>query len=224
MSNYVIPALLALLILLIVLASRAGLPRTPSMTTTATAANTATVYETTSGTRTTPQEKTAARAPGVTETRTIGAIAAVAAATATETTETTNASVWCSITCYYLTGIEPESLLARYWAAAVIEPDEADDTVIAEARKHSGPVLAYLNAGYAEEWRDYWNAIRDEPWVHGATVYEGEYYVEYWRPEWRETLIELAERYLARGFQGVYLDNIDAAKLLAEKHPPGPRG
>lgn len=103
--------------------------------------------------------------------------------------------------------MEPEPLLARYWAVAVIELDEADDTVIAEARKHSGLVPAYLNAGYAEEWRGYWNVIRDEPWVHGATVYEGEYYVEYCAQSGVETLTELAERYLARGFQGVYLDN-----------------
>ncbi|ALL01502.1 hypothetical protein Pyrde_1459 [Pyrodictium delaneyi] len=145
-------------------------------------------------------------------------------ATITATKIAATASSWCSIACYYLTNIESEPLLARHWTVAVIEPDEANDTLLMEVRKRSDLVLAYLNAGYAEEWRSYWDVVKDKPWIHGTTMYEGEYYVEYWHTEWRKILVELATRYLARGFQGIYLDNIDAAELLAIERPSWAQG
>ncbi len=104
---------------------------------------------------------------------------------------------------------------------------------IAEIRAGAGcrkTVLAYLSIGEAENYRDYWNAA----WVDAAGTpipgvapswlgpenpdFPGNYKVRYWDPAWQALLWGDAaagstrplDRILSQGFDGVYLDIIDA--------------
>jgi cysteinyl-tRNA synthetase len=96
-------------------------------------------------------------------------------------------------------------------------------------RKPSGGkrlVLAYLSIGEAESYRYYWRREWDRlgdgvpdtagpPWLEGENPqWRGNYKVRYWDPGWRSILYGGSEAYLdgilARGFDGVYLDLVDA--------------
>jgi cysteinyl-tRNA synthetase len=79
-------------------------------------------------------------------------------------------------------------------------------------------VLAYMSIGEAEDYRYYWQPgwFKDPPGWMGAEnpEWEGNYAVEYWNSDWQDIIFGSADSYLGRilatGFDGVYLDKIDA--------------
>lgn len=79
-------------------------------------------------------------------------------------------------------------------------------------------VLAYLSIGEAEEYRYYWRASwQEEPphfLVEENPNWPGNHTVRYWESEWKAVLFGSPEAYLDRilssGFDGTYLDIIDA--------------
>ena len=86
-------------------------------------------------------------------------------------------------------------------------------------------MLAYLNVGSVENWRYYWQdgwETGDPDWI-GETYSEqfsDEFWAKYWRPEWHEILYDSESSYLRtvldQGFDGVFLDNIDAYEVFEE--------
>jgi cysteinyl-tRNA synthetase len=79
-------------------------------------------------------------------------------------------------------------------------------------------VLAYIDIGQAEEWRTYWEPgweIGDPDWIvaDDPDGWEGNFPVAYWRDEWQEIWLEedgYLERLIDAGFDGVYLDWVEA--------------
>mgnify|MGYP006291365729 CR=1 FL=1 len=79
-------------------------------------------------------------------------------------------------------------------------------------------VIAYMSIGEAEDYRYYWQ----EGWKPGNPKFierenpdwEGNYKVRYWDPEWQAVIFGRSDAYLNRildsGFDGAYLDIIDA--------------
>ena len=128
------------------------------------------------------------------------------------------AVAWGPGACYCIGS--PPGLWASKYRLVIADPDEADAGVVEALRSSGAAVLAYVNIGYAEEWRAYWPEALAAGIVHGETEYEGEYFVEYWRPEWRAIMEKVVDEALSRGFSGVYLDNIDAYMVLGEAGPP----
>lgn len=115
----------------------------------------------------------------------------------------------------------------RAWTPAAVE---------ALKRRESGRprlVLCYLSIGEAESYRYYWR----ERWLNGASrwlgpenpSWKGNFAVRFWEPSWQRIIVEPAptvyrrllefvrpqlkpylDRILEAGFDGVYLDRIDA--------------
>ena len=79
-------------------------------------------------------------------------------------------------------------------------------------------VIAYLSIGEAEDYRYYWKEEYDEnppEWMLGENPrWEGNYPVKYWDENWRDIIATGDGSYLSRilkaGFDGVYLDIVDA--------------
>lgn len=79
-------------------------------------------------------------------------------------------------------------------------------------------VLAYLSIGEAEDYRFYWNAAwTTQPpiWLGAENPdWDGNYAVRYWNADWQKLIFGGPGAYLdtiiAAGFDGVYLDRIDA--------------
>ena len=87
------------------------------------------------------------------------------------------------------------------------------------------PVIAYLSIGEAEDYRSYW----DPAWHEAAPSWlldenpdwPGNYKVRYWDPAWQAIILGNETSglvgILAAGFDGVYLDLIDAHAYFEEK-------
>jgi len=80
--------------------------------------------------------------------------------------------------------------------------------------QNSSKVLSYISIGEAEDYRWYWQdgwAESDPSWL-GATnpEWEGNYKVRYWDSDWQETVLDYIDSIMDSGFNGIYLDIIDA--------------
>ncbi len=75
-------------------------------------------------------------------------------------------------------------------------------------------VLAYLSIGEAERYRFYWDPRWDTlppAWLGPENPdWPGNYTVQYWDPAWQQLVLQYLHRILDQGFDGVYLDRVDA--------------
>ena len=79
-------------------------------------------------------------------------------------------------------------------------------------------VLCYMSIGQSENYRWYWQPewVANPPaWLDVPDgVWAGDRWVRYWDPEWQEIIYGTPQSYLdqiiALGFDGVYLDRVDA--------------
>lgn len=82
-------------------------------------------------------------------------------------------------------------------------------------------ILAYMSIGEAEEYRFYWQ----NTWSPGQPSWlgeenpdwEGNYKVRYWEAGWQTIILEYTDRLLDAGFDGAYLDIIDAYEYYADR-------
>lgn len=98
-------------------------------------------------------------------------------------------------------------------------------------------VLAYVDIGQAESYRTYWEpdwSVGDPAWIAGEDPdgWAGNYPVAYWWDEWRALWFEpphaLLDAILAAGFDGIYMDWVEAYSdpaviALAEQDDVDPR-
>lgn len=79
-------------------------------------------------------------------------------------------------------------------------------------------VLAYLSIGEAEDYRFYWKDLRGRRALVGPANrrWPGNYRIRYWEPAWHDVVYRgprsYLDRILAQGFDGVFLDTVDAAE------------
>ncbi len=83
-------------------------------------------------------------------------------------------------------------------------------------------LIAYMSIGEAEDYRYYW----EDSWIQYPPDWlkqedpdwPGNYYVEYWNKDWQQIIYGKADSYLDKilnaGFDGVYLDRIDAFEFF----------
>jgi cysteinyl-tRNA synthetase len=82
-------------------------------------------------------------------------------------------------------------------------------------------VLAYMSIGEAEDYRFYWR----DGWIPGNPAWldaenpdwPGNYKVHYWDPGWQALVLSYTDRLLDAGFDGAYLDIIDAYEYYADE-------
>lgn len=83
-------------------------------------------------------------------------------------------------------------------------------------------MVAYVSIGEAEDYRPYWkkewDADKDGQPDSAAPKFlnsensdwKGNYRVRYWQPEWQQIMLPAVDRVAAQGFDGIYLDIVDA--------------
>jgi len=105
----------------------------------------------------------------------------------------------------------------------VIDPDfhELTQRELSNLFSNDGKELAYISIGEAEVYREYWNPEWNDfpPSFLGDEnpEWEGNYKVEYWNEEWQEIVYEKLDQIIQTGFDGVYMDIIDAYEYFEEK-------
>lgn len=81
-------------------------------------------------------------------------------------------------------------------------------------------IIAYISIGEAEDYRKYWR----EDWGNKGKLtsavpawlgsespeWKGNYRVKYWHTDWQNIILAVVEGAMDRGFDGVYLDIVDA--------------
>ena len=87
-------------------------------------------------------------------------------------------------------------------------------------------VICYLSVGEAEDYRAYWKSQWDadkdgSPDLNAPGFlnaenpdWEGNYKVKYWDPQWQEIILKEVQLIIEQGFDGVYLDIIDAFEFF----------
>jgi cysteinyl-tRNA synthetase len=139
---------------------------------------------------------------------------------------------------YQLQQVDPASVAATPYDLVVIDyardgtAERAFDAaqVAQMQRKPDGQrriVLAYLSIGEAEDYRFYWHRdwSNDPPAWLGAENpdWPGNYTVRYWDDAWQALILGGPDSYLAAilaaGFDGVYLDRIDAFEVAVPDMP-----
>lgn len=75
-------------------------------------------------------------------------------------------------------------------------------------------VVAYLSIGQAESYRGYWQRTwrpGSPDWLGAQDpAWPGNYWVKYWQPAWQALVFQSLAAIVAAGFDGVYLDRVDA--------------
>ena len=124
---------------------------------------------------------------------------------------------------YQLQRARPERIGETAFDLVVVSIAAAGNSPeVIPALKHSPGgekiVLCYMSIGQTENYRSYWNpdwpknppSWLDEP----DPVWAGDYWVKYWDPGWQAIIYGSPDGYLdqilALGFDGVYLDRVDA--------------
>ena len=100
------------------------------------------------------------------------------------------------------------------------QPLNAADISRLQRKENGGSrlVIAYMSIGEAEDYRYYFNPewiVEPPTWMDAENPdWEGNYKVRYWDEEWQAVIFGKTDSYLQKvmdaGFDGVYLDIIDA--------------
>jgi cysteinyl-tRNA synthetase len=108
-------------------------------------------------------------------------------------------------------------LIDAFYGSEILSSVEVDSL---QTKENGGErlVIAYMSIGEAEDYRFYWESDwkNDKPsWLEKENPdWEGNYKVRYWDPAWQNIIFGSVDSYLDRiisaGFDGVYLDIIDA--------------
>lgn len=81
-------------------------------------------------------------------------------------------------------------------------------------------VIAYMSIGEAEDYRFYWNSSwtpGNPSWLSEENPnWPGNFKVKYWDPSWQNIIYQYVDKIISAGFDGVYLDIIDAYEYYEE--------
>ena len=136
---------------------------------------------------------------------------------------------------YWLSDVDLDVIAAEHPSVTVIDYafDGSNDTAFSAeeiedlraAMRAPAWVIVYVSIGEAEEYRYYWQ----DDWSPGSPDWivqenpdwEGNFKVEFWDDEWQAHIFGNSTSYLDRviavGFDGVYLDIIDAYEFFEER-------
>jgi len=131
---------------------------------------------------------------------------------------------------YQLQRARPERIGETAYDLVVVSVAAAGGSrEVIETLKHSPGgekiILCYMSIGQAEDYRFYWKREWYESppaWLDTADPnWAGDYWVRYWEPEWQAIIYGSPDSYLDRildlGFDGVYLDRVDAYEYYEEQ-------
>ena len=99
----------------------------------------------------------------------------------------------------------------------VIEPEEYTLEKVKKLKKQGKRVIAYLNVGSIEKSRSYFKQFKS------ITLgdYEGwpdEKWIDISKKSWKEFLVKQAAKWIAQGYDGFYIDNLDVVELYKKKN------
>jgi len=94
--------------------------------------------------------------------------------------------------------------------------------------KSSGKyAISYISIGEAEDYRYYWQAswnTSPPAWLGPVNPdWAGNYKVRFWDPQWQALIFDYVDTIIAQGFDGIYLDIVDAWYYWTDENPEEPK-
>ena len=113
--------------------------------------------------------------------------------------------------------------------ASLVEDSARRIEELREAFPGERKILCYLSIGEAEDYRTYWQpewgSSPPDFLEEENRRWKGNYKVRYWQSEWQDIVFgspeSMLDEILALGFDGVYLDIVDAYQYFEEKGRAG---
>jgi len=101
---------------------------------------------------------------------------------------------------------------------AILDPDSHPPL---EKINNKVITIAYVSLGEAEDYRAYWQEIKEKAWVIGKNPnWKGNYYVDVRDKEWQGIIMDrIIPEIIKKGFKGIMLDTLDMAQFLEESFP-----
>ncbi|MHB0981188.1 MAG: endo alpha-1,4 polygalactosaminidase [Thermoleophilia bacterium] len=100
----------------------------------------------------------------------------------------------------------------------VVDGEDATAEQVAVVRARGTIVLGYLSVGTIEPWRSWYGRLK--PFVLDPWDEWGEYYADVADPAYRGEVHRIASAVLDKGFDGLFLDNVD----MVDSHPDQSEG
>ncbi len=119
---------------------------------------------------------------------------------------------------------DAHALKKRNADVAVVDPDEVKNPAGIKTKANGGKraVLAYISIGESEDYRADVKGKGRKSWAtNKSNGWAGNKVVKYWDPEWKSIVKSRVRKAMAAGYDGVYLDRIDAYEQM--KAPGGSR-
>jgi len=118
---------------------------------------------------------------------------------------------------YYGTGRVDD--LARY-DLAIIQPDTLSADELTTLKAQGTLVVSYLSIGEAEPEREWYLDGRVDPtWELGTNENWGSRFIDANQIGWQDLMVALTGDYLAKGFDGVFLDTVDTVDVFPQTLP-----
>ena len=123
---------------------------------------------------------------------------------------------------YQLQNIDYKTLYSNNFDLAVIDWEEAglSQSQLSDLQKQGKKIVSYLSIGEAENYRDYWQNwdTNPPPFLEKENPdWKGNYKIKFWEPAWQKIILDKIDKIVAAGYDGVYLDIIDAYYYFEEQ-------
>lgn len=124
---------------------------------------------------------------------------------------------------YQLQHAKLKELASHNFDLAIIDWEfcECDQNIFNTLQNQNKKIVTYLSIGEAEDYRDYWNKEWDQnppPFLEEENPdWKGNFKVKYWDSGWQNIILKKVEAIASNGYDGVYLDIIDAYYYFQEK-------
>ncbi|MBI2968230.1 MAG: endo alpha-1,4 polygalactosaminidase [Bacteroidetes bacterium] len=97
---------------------------------------------------------------------------------------------------------------------------------IAQMKSNGKLVIAYISIGEAEDYRFYWDTSwysTPPSWLGSENPdWAGNYKVHFWEPQWQNIIFGYIDTIISQGFDGIYMDIIDAYYYWQVENPVEP--
>ncbi|MAF78286.1 MAG: hypothetical protein CME60_08990 [Halobacteriovoraceae bacterium] len=94
---------------------------------------------------------------------------------------------------------------------------KVDSSKIMRLKENGNLIISYFSIGEAEDYRDYYKNMPRDLVEHENKNWEGNFKVKYWDSRWHKIMLRYLDGILDSGFDGVYLDIVDAFDYYPEE-------
>lgn len=99
----------------------------------------------------------------------------------------------------------------------VVDPDALSSFQVKALKGNGKKLIAYLSVGEAEGYRRYFKSLPKDLILNENPNWKDNFTVKFWEKDWEKTLLKELSQIQEKGFDGIFLDIIDAFERFPDK-------